>query len=965
VEVQIEIIQSHRHISSNNKKSSARWQIDRPVKNMRITPLHWAAYNGHVEGIQELVKRGADVGLKDRRGRCALDWACTNGHLEAAQVLLDSGADPNIRDREGYSPLHKAVMGGYLEAAKLLLDWGANVDAQPPSWKERRKSHNTSSQYVASSDSLGATTTSPAPEHEAGDLSLAATEPSDNNTPASTNSTDVPHDANSIVEREDSDSTAGLSDDVALTPLHIALRATDSLMFPMINTLVSKYGADVNISDMLSRSPLHYAANAGNLPLLELFLQQGAYVDSQDEDGWTALHRATLRGHTQCVKLLVDYGADPAIKTNFGQTCLHMAVQNSNLSCVEAILAPQLLSGSHESVGGSAYLGGDGSTRLSPRQVIGDEVQHRESFDTGNVITSITEPEPAPIQTPTSPNNARRASVKIGVPQRPPDTQNVDLSNRHSRIKPKSIDPALLALLLPPGARVTSPPGSPRSNSAQLGQPNITQPSSKRRPLLKRSKSSLDVKHASQLRRSEGVLFHEDPEIIERRANSVRQLNESPPLRDRESRSMSPPSNRVRPRSNSTASSDKGSEVFTGRRHYLRTKGGDDKHSSVTTSSLLSTSPGDNIGSLSISPPHTSFVQPSGNGRQSPVPSFLTTSSRQPEQPEIASPASSPANTNAPPNTLVIPSSTPIAIVAPASESLPANEEGRRKSIRGASRGLRVTTDNAVVSSSSTLYSPPLSPPSMQRHSTADLDATLQWQVEPTPPQRQLAASSSPSCSPRTIRRTRSSSVADMRNRVNSFRGSKSNKRLSAHAESTAAVSPSSQKSISSGVDILTSEPVPFISSSTKKRRARSRSSHASSSPLGKTIKRVASALVPPTGRKHINIIELLNEPDSTGAGPLHTAVRCANLPLVKMLVQHGAQVNTKASNNTTPLDCAIQRSDIYTTIFLLENGAFISEAALQLLQFVSSRGGTTTDDSTYDLIRKLINLSIQFLKCD
>jgi hypothetical protein len=58
-----------------------------------------------------------------------LHLAAWQGHVEVARLLLDRGADPNARGEFGSTPLHYAVKHRVDEVVALLLDRGANPDA--------------------------------------------------------------------------------------------------------------------------------------------------------------------------------------------------------------------------------------------------------------------------------------------------------------------------------------------------------------------------------------------------------------------------------------------------------------------------------------------------------------------------------------------------------------------------------------------------------------------------------------------------------------------------------------------------------------------------------------------------------------------------------------------------------------------------------------------------------------------
>eukprot|EP00798_Chlamydomonas_sp_ICE-L_P030655 gene30655-biopygen16495 len=76
------------------------------------TPLHWAAYCGHVECIKALLDCGAEVDMKDIDGRTPLHNAAWKGYVECVKALLGRGADENIKDTKGQSALDRAVQRG-------------------------------------------------------------------------------------------------------------------------------------------------------------------------------------------------------------------------------------------------------------------------------------------------------------------------------------------------------------------------------------------------------------------------------------------------------------------------------------------------------------------------------------------------------------------------------------------------------------------------------------------------------------------------------------------------------------------------------------------------------------------------------------------------------------------------------------------------------------------------------------
>ncbi|KAL4920289.1 ankyrin repeat-containing domain protein [Aspergillus aurantiobrunneus] len=62
----------------------------------QLTPLHLAAENGGVTGLETLLSTGLDVNRRDLRGGTPLFEAAAGGYLAATQILLNSGADCNV-----------------------------------------------------------------------------------------------------------------------------------------------------------------------------------------------------------------------------------------------------------------------------------------------------------------------------------------------------------------------------------------------------------------------------------------------------------------------------------------------------------------------------------------------------------------------------------------------------------------------------------------------------------------------------------------------------------------------------------------------------------------------------------------------------------------------------------------------------------------------------------------------------
>jgi ankyrin repeat protein len=70
------------------------------------TPLHLAAFFGHVEAARRLIAAGADVRTVSRNSlaNTPLHAAAAGKHSDVALLLLEAGADPRVLDSGGHTP---------------------------------------------------------------------------------------------------------------------------------------------------------------------------------------------------------------------------------------------------------------------------------------------------------------------------------------------------------------------------------------------------------------------------------------------------------------------------------------------------------------------------------------------------------------------------------------------------------------------------------------------------------------------------------------------------------------------------------------------------------------------------------------------------------------------------------------------------------------------------------------------
>lgn len=104
--------------------------LDSPQTNVELrnakdeSPLMMAALKGQQALVTQLIARDADV---NKPGWAPLHYAATNGHVAIMKQLLDNHAFIDAQSPNGTTPLMMAAMYGSTAAVQLLLDEGADT----------------------------------------------------------------------------------------------------------------------------------------------------------------------------------------------------------------------------------------------------------------------------------------------------------------------------------------------------------------------------------------------------------------------------------------------------------------------------------------------------------------------------------------------------------------------------------------------------------------------------------------------------------------------------------------------------------------------------------------------------------------------------------------------------------------------------------------------------------------------
>ena len=84
--------------------------------------------------------------------------------------------------------------------------------------------------------------------------------------------------------------------------------------------------------------PLHEAAKIGNLPILELIVENHEDINCRDGYGWTPLHWAAESGHLEICQLIFPCIKEKNPEDKYGKTAFDVAFQNQHWKVCELII---------------------------------------------------------------------------------------------------------------------------------------------------------------------------------------------------------------------------------------------------------------------------------------------------------------------------------------------------------------------------------------------------------------------------------------------------------------------------------------------------------------------------------------------------------------------------------------------------------------------------------------------------
>ncbi|ELT96896.1 hypothetical protein CAPTEDRAFT_157758, partial [Capitella teleta] len=228
--------------------------------------------------------------------------AAARNDIEEVRYLLMEGVSPDVTNEDGLTALHQCCIDDLEEMLKLLIEFGANINARDselwtPLHAAATCGHNHLCKYLV--------------EHaipESRETKLLPFQPPPPLPPPLCNSSVTLH---SIWVILSTGVTQELIDETRLS--------SEKKFLDDLRMLVDK-NMDIEFRGRSGETPLHVAAANGYIQVTEFLLDHHVAVDAVDEDLWQPVHCAACWGQLPILELLVQNGADLEARTKTGES---------------------------------------------------------------------------------------------------------------------------------------------------------------------------------------------------------------------------------------------------------------------------------------------------------------------------------------------------------------------------------------------------------------------------------------------------------------------------------------------------------------------------------------------------------------------------------------------------------------------------------------------------------------------
>jgi len=308
-----------------------------------------AATYGHFATVKRLVEQGADINRTFTSCQhTALTSACGKGHYEIVKYLVSKGARIEPASSRGLSPLIEAAGSGQLEIVKYLLDRGAQINKRAGGGTAIHsaaiRGHDSLVWFLLSKGAsvdhsdLGKDTLIHDISRSSGNVALIR-EFVKRGVPLQAKDT-LGYNALMYAARGGNAHTIQFLIEKGVRPdlceiLYHFMKNDRKKSMSTVELLVS---SGVPLMDKWGNGPLHFAAQADNIPAFNHFLSKGYDINTLSKQNRTPIFAAVEYKSWNIAKYLVDKGVKINIQDNSGKTVLMNTVQKKNYPFAKYLL---------------------------------------------------------------------------------------------------------------------------------------------------------------------------------------------------------------------------------------------------------------------------------------------------------------------------------------------------------------------------------------------------------------------------------------------------------------------------------------------------------------------------------------------------------------------------------------------------------------------------------------------------
>lgn len=266
-------------------------------------PLHFAAMKNQLPIIEYILQKGADLNCQDDAGNTPMHLAVENEAVEAIELLLLRGANSSIQNKKYQAPIHYAVVHNRVKSLRVLMKYRDKVNVLQGDARHGRTALHLAAIY----------------DHaECAEVILA-----------------------------DMKKCCSVACNNGYYPIHEAAKCASASTLEVIlkwgESLGCTRSSMMKLYDAEGNDPLHSAVNGGDIKAVQLCLERGARISSQQHDLSTPVHLACSQGALSIIQLMFNtQPEEKALCLSIGDaqrmTPLHCAAMFDHKDIVEYLV---------------------------------------------------------------------------------------------------------------------------------------------------------------------------------------------------------------------------------------------------------------------------------------------------------------------------------------------------------------------------------------------------------------------------------------------------------------------------------------------------------------------------------------------------------------------------------------------------------------------------------------------------